>query len=648
MKKILFVLLFCFMFFIGCNEKTKEIKITLQDQNGNVMETIIISDDNKTIDLEKYNGEYFYYKWDKTIDEILKLEDDCIVTGTYIEYNKKHIYYIDDVLVYQVETTFFEKPNEPKPPLGTDTYEWQQSVVLEGNTYVYTYELNYQLKKFKVTFMDEEGTVLKEEEILYGESASAPTTTKEVIWDKEFSNITSDLVITGTYMKDECKIEFYDGNTLLDLEIDSYKVGEKTVLPKLQKEGYEFVGWFASSISLYRFTTIDQNTYGDIKLYARFIATKVEKELKLPETLYHLTGIDKIPHSSGNGTFVYQPILPSNAPNQTKTAYNWSSSDESVATISQWSSITGKKAGYTIITGTLQSNPSIIVNGVIKVTSEGVVFSSESEANTIELVTVTFVGKEDEVIDTQIIVKGGSVYYPKPLEYPGFAFIGWDKDNYNILSNTTIKALYKEGENNYVGKKFAIIGDSISTYQDVIPAGYSCFYPYPTADVNDVNQTWWMQVINSLGAGLFINNSYSGSCVGTTDSSSAQNDNRLSKLVINGQTPDCIIIYMGSNDCGSKYVSDRDFDNGYKKMLDKIQVLCPDSEIILATLPKSKLYTEENRLVYNQIIEKYAKEYQLKLINLKNVSLIDHLVDSAHPKKSGMTVIANRVLKDIF
>ena len=649
MRRILlyFILVIFVVFMIACNgPETVSYKLTVQDENGNVFDQITITSDFK-FDFTQYDTEEYYYVWDKTLDDIINSNGDVVLTGIYKEYSKKHIFIIDGEEVYVFEGKYNDEPVKPNPPVGIEAFTWIESVELKDGVYVYTYRLEYTWKKFNVKFVDNEGNILKEEQVEYGKSATAPETEKDVKWDKNFDAIYADTVITGTFKEDKCNVSFYDGSKLLDLGFSTYNVGEVTELPKPTKEGFSFVGWFASSISLYRFEKFDENTYGDIKLYARWVATKVEKEFVLPESAYKLTGIASIAHSSGNGTYVYQPILPSGI-NQSKTAYNWSSSDTSIATISAYSSITGKKAGYCVITGVLQSDESVTVNGVIKVTSEGVVFSSAEEANKIELCTVTFVGKDDEVIDVQTVVKGGAAIYPTPLSYDGLAFDGWDKEVYNILSDTTIKAKYKEGVNKYVGKKFAVIGDSISTYQDYIPEGYACFYPYPTADVNDVNQTWWMQAVNKLGAGMFINNSYSGSCVGTTGTSSSQHDVRLAKLVINGQTPDVIIIYMGSNDCASPYVSDNDFTKAYKVMLDKVQKLCPDAEIVLCTLPKSNLYTEENRIKYNEIIEDYAKEYNLKLINLKNVDITNHLVDSAHPKKSGMTVVADRVVKDLL
>ena len=77
-----------------------------------------------------------------------------------------------------------------------------------------------------------------------------------------------------------------------------------------------------------------------------------------------------------------------------------------------------------------------------------------------------------------------------------------------------------------------ILGDSYSTYEGYIPDGFSAFYPYPTADVSDVNMTWWMQVVNKMGGTLFVNNSYSGTCVADGSSNATKNMSRLEYTTI--------------------------------------------------------------------------------------------------------------------
>ena len=155
-----------------------------------------------------------------------------------------------------------------------------------------------------------------------------------------------------------------------------------------------------------------------------------------------------------------------------------------------------------------------------------------------------------------------------------------------------------------------------------------------------------MQVINRLGAGLFVNNSYSGSCVSTGGSSATNSDLRLASTKINLESPDVILIYMGSNDCVS--ISVQNFRTQYKVMLDKLKKLCPNAEIILCTLPTSNLYKEANKELFNEVITDYANSYNLKLVNLGDTDITNDLVDSAHPKRSGHTLIANKIISELF
>jgi len=420
-------------------------------------------------------------------------------------------------------------------------------------------------------------------------------------------------------------------------------------LPIPTKENYEFAGWYLSTISMAQYTSIDSTSKGDIKFIARWTPLINENEIVLPEAPYHFTKIKKVEHSSGNGTYVYQPDFQGVGVSSTSVLqYDWHSSNESVATISIYSSITARSAGFAIITAVSKTDSNIIINCIIQVSSDGITCVTEAEANNHIVHTVTFVDKDDNIIAIKHVVDGNYVHLPTPPVYEGLRFIGWSHDNYNIKYDLTIKAQYDEGINPYVGKKIAILGDSISTYQGYVPAGYPTFYPYPTGDVNDVNQTWWMQMVNTVGAKLFVNNSYSGSTVATSNVSATQHDTRLATLLIGQEHPDVIIIYMGSNDCGSPYVTFEQFKAAYKVMIDKIKILTPSAEIILATLPSSSLYTDSDRAQYNEAINEYATLYDLKIIDLASIDLKPDLLDSAHPAKSGMLKIANKAIETLI
>lgn len=67
------------------------------------------------------------------------------------------------------------------------------------------------------------------------------------------------------------------------------------------------------------------------------------------------------------------------------------------------------------------------------------------------------------------------------------------------------------------GCSFGILGDSYSTFTGWIPEGYSCYFPNPesVADVLQVEQTWWHQLMQRNQMQLLINDSYSGATVCT-------------------------------------------------------------------------------------------------------------------------------------
>lgn len=104
----------------------------------------------------------------------------------------------------------------------------------------------------------------------------------------------------------------------------------------------------------------------------------------------------------------------------------------------------------------------------------------------------------------------------------------------------------------YSGKRFCVLGDSISTYEGYTPASvvfYDSYFQRLTG-VTSVNDTWWMQVINGLGGILGTNNSYSGSTVYGTRPTAGCSDHRTQALSRNG-IPDVILINMAAMTGGS-------------------------------------------------------------------------------------------------
>jgi len=117
---------------------------------------------------------------------------------------------------------------------------------------------------------------------------------------------------------------------------------------------------------------------------------------------------------------------------------------------------------------------------------------------------------------------------------------------------------------NTVGKYFSILGDSISTFQDV-SAGEAAGKSNSTIHDNAVyyapgvwgvmrEDTWWQQAIDRLGLRLLVNNSWSGSCILNPRSGAAGTyADRCVQLHADvgehaGQNPDLIAVFMGTND----------------------------------------------------------------------------------------------------
>lgn len=568
-----------------------EYIVTFMYEDSSVIKKVpVLEGGSITFPTTKETETGYYYEWDKKLEDLTNIDCDLEVRAILRECSKIVKYYVDGLLTKEETLKYTSMITYPTFPDNVLNPSWKETIEKDGNIYYYNYNLEYECK-------------------------------------------------IG-------KISYYDGSNKLDLNPSVYRVGETVTLPSYEKENAYFIGWFVSDISLCKYNEYTSDESKEVVLYARFVSQ--DKPIELPESTYKFTEIKKNPHSSGNGTYIYQPVMPNGVSTTSVTQYNWSTSDSTIATVSAYSSITAKKAGFCVLKATLKTDSTVTINCLIRVSTEGVFVATIEEANEPSIVEVTFVDKDDQIIEKQYVKKGQYAIPPVPKTYENLAFNGWDKDIYNIKENTTIKATYVDGNNPYVGKKVAIIGDSISTYQDYIPTGFASFYPYPTADVNDVNQTWWMQTINKLGASLLVNNSYSGSCVVANSSSSSTNDSRLSKLIQGSEKPDVIIIYMGSNDCASTYVGFGEFEKAYQTMIAKIKKLCENTEIVVCTLPTTVFYSKAEQIKYNSAILDTATSYSLKVVHLDEIDVSAHLVDSAHPKKAGMDLIANKVIEDLL
>ena len=224
------------------------------------------------------------------------------------------------------------------------------------------------------------------------------------------------------------------------------------------------------------------------------------------------------------------------------------------------------------------------------------------------------------------------------------------------------------------GKSISILGDSISTFEGYIPKadGVNLEHRprYPQADLlTDASDTWWMKVINELGAKLAVNDSWAGSTVSNhrdlnekdfgPDAAMAS----LTRIRNLGATctPDVIFFFGGTNDAGKmvekgtfnkEYTYDltrtkwNSFADAYCEALQRMRFFYPNAEIIALSPSISGGYYDNRRLSeFADLAIEICGYYKIKCIDLRRTELtFDMLPDTLHPNAKGMECIFRAVI----
>lgn len=251
----------------------------------------------------------------------------------------------------------------------------------------------------------------------------------------------------------------------------------------------------------------------------------------------------------------------------------------------------------------------------------------------------------------------------------------------------------------FVGKKLAIVGDSISTYQGWLPSdipgytGTTYANYYPSGNVDDVQKTWWYKVCSMLGINPSedVNNcSWSGSRVtgtgthidssSTTDAFMGCSTRRINDLSIRGYDPDIIICFISCNDWGNEVavgtweISDSipnegNIDNlreGYALMLHKINEEYPFARVFCCTILDDRKREEQSgwpsengngvtTSEWNKSIMEIAEAFGCDVINLhdcginySNIAQYFSVDLGLHPNAAGHELMAKKIASELF
>lgn len=218
-------------------------------------------------------------------------------------------------------------------------------------------------------------------------------------------------------------------------------------------------------------------------------------------------------------------------------------------------------------------------------------------------------------------------------------------------------------------KTFSVLGDSISTYQGIIPSGHP--YKYPNFGITDWRQTWWgLLTTDKYGMKLVANASWSGGTV--TDMVDGSLPNYISKLGVN---PDYIFLFGGTNDFGQcKTIGDLNFYDTFDRKLfiqavcyqiEKIQETYTNAKIVYMTPMQRNYAAQSNSKNPNKVrdskpflyeycdaIKMVCKIYGVQVVDMFNCgihfyNMKYYMPDNLHPNVRGMEVIANYVYKNV-
>ena len=201
-------------------------------------------------------------------------------------------------------------------------------------------------------------------------------------------------------------------------------------------------------------------------------------------------------------------------------------------------------------------------------------------------------------------------------------------------------------------KTLAILGDSYSTFEGCLPKGNYVYYPNENVpDMTRAEDTWWQLLIAKRGFRLLINDSSSGTTVSTsvrpehviTDAFIMRMKNSLSAAGVNGEKPDCILLFGGTNDgwtdvpVGENQYADWT-DADLKRIL---PAFCYMLDYVTKQNPQAEIAAIVNTEFADDMTEgmrEACAHYNVKCILLHDISKV-----CGHPDRQGMRQIAEQV-----
>lgn len=259
-----------------------------------------------------------------------------------------------------------------------------------------------------------------------------------------------------------------------------------------------------------------------------------------------------------------------------------------------------------------------------------------------------------------------------------------------LVQQLTLKPLAVDEEScktGLEGKTISILGDSISTYSGIsnnaaanTTLASGAVYYQPGRYGVYQNDTWWQQSIDALGMKLLVNNSWSGSCLLNTRSNTvgAYVDRCVQLHNNDGQTPDIIAIFLGTNDYDVYYSTLGSYESisfdslitkvedsyayaqpstsmeAYAISLHKITQKYPSAEVYCFTLLPT-VSSSRQPADFNADVKQLADHFGAITVDLYSCGIGSQsgefytmMGDRLHPKPEGMDAITNAFVSSVI
>ena len=332
-----------------------------------------------------------------------------------------------------------------------------------------TVTAQYERNKYTVIFLDWDESTIDTQEVLHGESATAPADpTRDGYtftgWDKEFDIVNGSMNVTAQYAVKVWTVTYLNwDNSLIGTE--QVEDGQDAKGMVATRVGWIFGQWYNTK----NFEYVDlKNITSDMTVKAEYsgeilfdVIYRVEGVTTFQiqavygfdasKIYYNPTEYPKTPEKASDEMYDYtfsgwEPEVSYITENVVLTAqfeatprkytvsfYDWDDSllgEQEVAYGSAADAPTPERTGYTF-TGWDKSVGYITGNLIVKA------------QYTINSYSVTFVDWDDAVLRTaQIVEYGAAAVPPADPVRTGYTFTGWDQDYKNVTGDMTVKAQY--------------------------------------------------------------------------------------------------------------------------------------------------------------------------------------------------------------